>query len=287
MRRAFKDYYVLTKPGIVRGNALAAAGGFLLGAHGQVDWGRFAAMLGGLSLVIAAACVANNYLDRGIDQLMDRTSKRALATGSIAKRAALLYSACLGLAGGAVLLACTNRLTFVTAAVGFVFYVFVYGAAKRYTVHGTIIGSISGAMPPVVGYVAATNSLDTAAWLLLAVLTFWQMPHFYAIALYRKQDYAAAGLPVLPIVKGDAATIRHIVWYIGGFVVSTLALTVCGYTGYVYTILMTGIGLYWLAAALRGYRTSNVIRWARMVFGISLLSLLVFCILIAAEAWLP
>ena len=282
-----KDYYLLAKPGIVRGNALAAIGGFLLGAQGRMNWALFAAMLLGLSAIIASACVANNVLDRGIDKRMHRTRKRALVTGTIHARAALTYALLLGTSGIAVLLTGTNGLALATALVGFVFYVFVYGLAKRYSVHGTVIGGIAGAMPPVVGYAAATGRIDTAAWLLLAVLTFWQMPHFYAIALYRKNDYAAANLPVLPIVKGDAATKRQMIWYIIGFAASCVALTVAGYTGISYTVVMIGVSLYWLLVALRGYHTPHTAQWARTVFGVSLVSLLAFCIMISVDAWIP
>lgn len=287
MSSLIQEYYRLAKPGIVRGNALAAIGGFLLGANRHIAWTTFGSMIVGLSLIIASACVANNYMDRGIDGQMHRTRKRALVTGTIGTWSAIIYTVTLGAAGTLIMQSGTNGLALTTALTGFVFYVFVYGLAKRNSVHGTVVGSIAGAMPPVVGYAAATGHIDTAAWLLLAVLTFWQMPHFYAIALYRKQDYAAAHLPVLPLVKGDDSTRRQIIWYIIGFTLSSLLLTASGYTGYCYALVMLGVSVFWLRIALYGSRAADTEQWARKIFGVSLLSLLAFCTMISLEAWLP
>ena len=197
-----KAYYLLAKPGIIYGNALTAIGGYFLAAKGIFDLSLFLSMLFGLSFVIGSACVFNNIMDQGIDSKMARTKKRALVTKTIPEFHAVVYGSILGILGFLLLLCNTNVLTALIAFIGFIFYVIVYGIFKRKSVHGTVIGSISGAVPPVVGYCAVTNNLDLGAFLLFIILVIWQMPHFYAIAIFRRDDYVAASIPVLPIKKG-------------------------------------------------------------------------------------
>ena len=133
---------------------------------------------------------------------MERTKDRALAAGRISGRAAIVYGTILGFVGFAVLVLHTNLLTAAIAAVGFFFYVFMYSLwFKRRSICGTVVGSIAGAVPPLVGYCAASNRFDAAAILLFFILAIWQMPHFFAIAIYRFNDYAAASIPVFPVKK--------------------------------------------------------------------------------------
>ncbi|MDB5184433.1 MAG: cyoE [Candidatus Saccharibacteria bacterium] len=281
-----RDYYQLTKPGIIRGNVMTTIAGFLLASRGHISWSRLVLAIIGMSLVIGGACVSNNYLDRGIDRHMERTRKRAMVRGTISPQRALTFAAGL-LIAGAVALAFVNWISLALGLFGVFAYVALYGLAKRRSVHGTLVGSISGAIPIVTGYTAASGRLDGAAGLLFVVLTVWQMPHFYAIAIYRRQDYAAAGLPVLPVVRGIAAAKRQIIAYIAGFVVACTLLTILGYTGYVYLAIMLVVGLYWLKLALKGRRASDDNRWAKQVFGMSLATLTVFSVVISVNWWLP
>src|SRR5690348_2228318 len=157
-------------------------------------------MLAGLAFVMASGCVFNNYIDRDIDAAMGRTKDRALVVGRISKRAAFVYGTMLGAAGFGLLVFFTNMLTVAVAGTGFFFYVFMYSLwSKRRTVHSTIIGSVAGATPPIVGYAATSGRLDLAAALLFLTLVLWQMPHFYAIGIRRFGEYAAAGIPILPV----------------------------------------------------------------------------------------
>lgn len=283
-----KTYYYLTKPGIIYGNALAALAGFLLASKSHIDFWLLLAVLLGVSLVIASGCVFNNYIDRGIDEKMSRTKRRALVRGVIKGRHALIYATFLGISGFVVLLVYTNLLTVMVGVVGLVDYVILYGYSKRRSVHGTLIGSISGATPPVAGYVAATDRLDVGAVLLFLILVFWQMPHFYAIAMYRLKDYTAAGLPVLPVERGSRVTKRSILAYIILFTTACVLLTVYGYTGYVFLIAMIVLGGVWIWKGLRGWRDAqDDARWARGMFFHSLLVLVAFCVLISATVVLP
>ena len=282
-----KEYYHLTKPGIIRGNLISTIAGFLLASKGQISVGLFVATLLGISLVIASACVFNNYIDRDIDHKMARTKKRALVSGAISGRHALIYASILGAGGELMLVIYTNWLTAVIALFGFAMYVVVYGIWKRRSTLGTIVGSVSGATPPVIGYCAVTGRLDSAAVLLFLILVFWQMPHFFAIAMYRLKDYSAAGLPVLPVKKGIQTTKIQMLLYTLGFALFTVMLTALGYTGRVYLGVALAISISWTVLCVQGFRVSDDLRWARQMFFFSLFALTLLCATISVDHFLP
>jgi len=279
-----KSYYYLTKPGIVWGNAITATAGYFLAAGRHFNPLVFGATIVGLSLVVAASCVYNNYIDRGIDQKMSRTKNRALASGQISPAAALIFGTVLALAGVATLALFTNLLATATALFGMFAYVVVYGYWKRRSWVGTIVGSVSGAIPPVVGYTAVTGNLSWAAFILFLTVVFWQMPHFYAIAINRSADYESAGIPVLPLKKGLEATRWQILFFIVAYVVTSLSLYVFGYAGIIYLVSALIIGLCWLIPAVRGFRTPDIKAWARQMFGYSLMVICLWCIAICVDA---
>lgn len=295
----FRTYYQLTKPGIIYGNVMTGIAGFVFALslpvshygrwqHDAMSWSdvaiRGGATIIGMALVIASACVANNYMDRGIDKAMARTSKRALVTGKVSLRAAVIYAATLGVLGFSLLLAFTPPIVAAVGAVAFVDYVLLYGWAKRHSVHSTLVGSISGAAPLVAGYVSISAGLDMYALLLFIIMAAWQMPHFYAIGIYRAKDYAAAKLPILPVTKGAGRTKFEIIAYMALYVCSTLALTVAiPHASYWFAIPAVGGALWWLVVALRRYPHAkdqgNAITaadeaWARKTFLQSLVVLL-------------
>jgi protoheme IX farnesyltransferase len=282
-----KDYYWLVKPGIVYSNVMAAAAGFLLGSKWQFRFITFIAALIGTSLVVACGCVLNNYMDRGIDKKMSRTKKRALAAGRISGKAALAYAAGLGIAGFAVLGAYTNGITVGVGAVGLFAYVVLYGAGKRRSTHGTLIGTISGATPLVAGYTAALDRLDRGALVLFLIMVCWQMPHFYAIALYRLKDYQSAGLPVLPAVKGPRRTKLEILAYVFGFILTVILLSLLGYAGVSFAVIMAGLGIYWLWRGLKGFNAKDDTKWGRQMFGLSLLIIMSLSVMLAVGSVLP
>ncbi len=282
-----KTYYALTKPGIIYGNAVTAIGGFLLASKQQVNLGLLIATIAGTSLVIASGCVYNNYLDRGIDAKMARTKKRALVQGMITTRSALLYATALGLVGFLVLGLYTNTLTTWLGLAALVVYVVFYGIGKRRSVHGTLIGSVAGAAPPVASYTAVTGRLDSGALLLFLILVCWQMPHFYAIAIYRLKDYKAAGLPVWPIKKGLKSTKIQMTLYIVAFMVATTMLSVFGYTGYTYLVVMLGLSLTWLWLGFQGFRVIDDRAWARKMFLFSLLVIVLLSLMWSIDGILP
>lgn len=275
--QTLRTYYYLTKPGIVYGNALMAIAGYFFGAQGNPSLTAFLSMLFGISLVIASACVYNNVIDRDIDLRMERTKKRAVPTGVISPFKALIYANILLIAGVSLLIFGTNTLTALVAIAGHIAYVVLYGIAKRRTVHGTLVGTISGSTPPVIGYVAATGRLDLTALLLFLILVAWQMPHFYAIAIFRRDDYASADIPVLTVVKGMDAARRQIIVYVALFIVACLALGAFGGASLLTTLIMLLFGGYWLYLVLQRVSQDSLNSWARKQFGWSLMLLIILC----------
>ncbi len=276
-----RAYYRLTKPGIIYGNLLTVLAGYLFATHLHIDVAVLAALLFGMALVIAGACVSNNVIDRDIDAKMERTKERATVTGQISVRAALVYAALLSVLGYALLFVQVNALTAYIAFAGMFVYIVVYGYVKRVSRTHTLVGSISGAVPILAGYTAYTDHIGEAGIILFLILMLWQMPHFYAIALFRLKEYAAAGIPLLPSEKGAYLTKVVIAAYIAGFVCAASLLTVLGYTGYTYLTLVLGFGIAWFVRSLNGFRAPSDEVWAKELFFFSLKVLLAFCVAIS------
>lgn len=277
-----KEYIALTKPGIIRGNLLSAIAGFLL-ASTFFDIQLFIAILLGTIFVIASGCVLNNYIDRDIDAHMERTKKRALVTHSIPLRNALLFGIVLGFIGFGILLFFTNTVTFVVGLIGWVSYVFIYDYVKRHSYYGTLVGAVPGATPVVAGYTAVTGTIDATAVVLFAILFTWQIPHFYAIALFRTKEYAAAKIPLLPIVKGVRQTKIQILLFALLFGVASVLLYSVSNVTVLYLISMITVSAVWVYIIYSGFAGKNTEKWAKKVFGFSLLILLIFCMLMFIE----
>jgi len=274
------NYYLITKPGIIMGNLITVAAGFLLASNGVIDLKIFFAALVGMGFVMASSCVFNNDINSQTDKKMDRTKNRALVTGVISREFALFFAVILLIIGFLILGIFTNYLSLALAAFGFFVYVILYSFWKCRTIYGTAIGSIAGAIPPVVGYCAVTNKIDLGAVILFAILVLWQMPHFFSIAIYHFEDYVKGEIPVLPIKKGMLRAKIHMVIYIACFIGATTLLTVFGYTGNVYLVLTTFIGLVWLFACMKGFRAKDDKLWGKQMFRISLVAIMILCFVI-------
>jgi protoheme IX farnesyltransferase len=277
------NYYLVTKPGIILGNLVTVTAGFLLASKGAVDPWLFLSTLGGLGFIIASACVFNNFIDRQLDRKMERTKDRVLAKGLISESNAIFFAVGLGIAGGLLLLLRTNLLTLFVASIGFFVYVVLYSLWKGRTIYGTAIGSIAGAVPPVVGYCAVSNHFDAGALILFLMLVLWQMPHFFAIALFHLEDYTAAGIPVLPIQKGVFRTKIHMLLYIFSFSTMAMMLTFFNYTGYLFLIVASSCGLTWLWLCARGFNTEDDSLWGRRMFRLSLVLIAAICLAIPLD----
>ena len=281
----FRRYLSVTKPGIIMGNLISVAGGFLLASRGDIDPWLMVVTLIGLSLVVASGCAINNVIDRDIDVAMARTRTRVTVTGEMSAFAALSHGVLLGVVGFGLLIAYTTQAAVFFAAFGYVIYVGVYSLyMKRNSVYGTFVGSLSGAVPPVVGYCAVTGQFDIGALILLVMFSLWQMPHSYAIAIFRFKDYQAAGIPVLPVAQGIDKAKRHIVLYIAVYALVVMLLPISGYTGAAFMAVACITSFWWLLMALRGYRRNvNLTSWARQVFAFSIINITALSIAMAVD----
>lgn len=287
MNSKVRTYYYLTKPGLIYGNLLTVIGGYAYGAILRPNFVTLVSVTAGSALIMASGCVINNVHDRQIDKHMVRTKKRALVTGKVSPKAALVYAAVLALVGSVILGVFTNIATLGLGLFGLVSYAGIYTYAKPRTVHGTLIGTVPGAIPPLAGYVAATNRIDVSFWVIFAIMVCWQMCHFYAIATFREKEYKAAKVPVITVAKGIQITKLLMLFFGCGFLLSVLALAKFGYAGLFYVAVMGPLALWWLAVITGGLWTNENEAWAKKVFFMSLLMLPAFCFTLLLNAWTP
>lgn len=267
-----KDFLALIKVGIVNSNAMTTFTGLWLalhfsGAHFLDNIDLILVTLIGSSLIVAGSCSLNNYIDRDIDHLMERTKGRPTVTGRVQPGKVALMSFLLIGAGTAFLLTTT-----VTAAVigiiGVFSYVVLYTMwSKRQYVSNTIVGSISGAVPPLIGWAAVDANLDVMAWMLFAIVFVWQPPHFYALAMRRVEEYRAANIPMLPVVKGFKATKRSIFLWVAALLPLPFFLPSLGIP---FIVLATALNIGWLALGIYGLKLKDDIKWAKLMFVYSL-----------------
>jgi protoheme IX farnesyltransferase len=280
----WSDYLHLTKPGITLSNLMTTFAGLWLAAEGSPDWKLMLWTLLGTALVIASGAALNNYYDRELDTKMKRTKNRGIAAGRIHPRNALAIGIALLLIGLVILAVFANPLAAVWGLVGHIFYVLIYTPLKRVTTLNTVIGGVSGAAPPVIGWVAVTNNMDMGAWLLFLILFLWQPPHFLALAMLKVEDYRAGGIPMLPVVKGFAETKRQMFLWGSVLLPASLLLFFHGNVGYIYLAVVAVMGLIYLVLLYQGFHTKDDIAWARKLFGYSILYLTIFCAAVVVSA---
>jgi heme o synthase len=266
---AARDYLTLTKPRIMSLLLVTGAGGMFVGAQGAPSLWLFLVTMTGLALACGGASALNHVIDRDIDALMgSRTQARPVASGRLSPVQALEFGLLLSAVSFALLAAAVNLLTAVLALVGNLFYVLVYTRwLKRSTPQNIVIGGAAGAVPPLVGYAAATGSVALPALWLFLIVFLWTPPHFWALALMIKNAYAAAGVPMLPVVRGDSETARQIVLYTVGLVAFTVV--VGAWLGPLYTVAAAALGAVFVALALRLRRDLTRAR-AQVLFHYSL-----------------
>ena len=271
---SWRDYVTLTKPRIMTLLLLTGVCGAAVGADGRPSAALLATVLVGLGLACGGASALNHVIDRDIDRLMGpRTATRPVASGRITPPRALEFGLALSAASFTVLASGANVLTAVLALVGNLFYVIVYtGYLKRRGPQNIVLGGAAGAVPPLVGYAAATGSIAVPAIWLFVLVCLWTPPHFWALALLLKEHYAKAEVPMLPVVSGDAATLQRIVGYTVILVVASVVPYATGVFGPLYLAAALVLGGIFLALAWRLRRAPSR-RGAATVFHYSLLYL--------------
>ena len=271
-----RDLLSLIKPGTVLANLVSVVGGFGLAARGQVTWSLLDATLWGAALILSAGCVFNNLIDRDIDSFMQRTRQRPLTQGRITPTQALAWGTLLLGSGAWVLGHYTNLLTLAVSLTGFFVYVGLYSLYfKRHSWLGVWVGSIAGAIPPLMGYTAVTHHLGPGAWFLFLIFCLWQIPHAHAIALLHLEDYRRAGLRLLPITHGEEVVRQRMPYYIGAFLLATLLPFFQGLTGPAYLLVMLTVGGGWLGTTWKTRHHPHLKSWARGHFLFSILAIMI------------
>ncbi len=284
-----RDLISLTKPAIMSLLLLTALGGMFLAQRGVPPFGLLAATLIGGAAASGGAASLNHYFDRDIDERMRRTRKRPLPAHRISTGVAIWWGIALNVVAFTVLAVFTNLLAAALALGGTVFYILVYTIwLKRSTAQNIVIGGAAGAIPPLVGWAAITGSLDLAAWLLFAIIFFWTPAHFWALALLIRDDYERAGVPMLPVVRGDEATAWNILAYAASLLPLTLLLFIIGGLGYLYLAAAIILGALFIGYAFRLLRGGAVRRraMARAVYLYSLLYLALLFVAIMVDSTL-
>ena len=281
---SWRDYVTLTKPRIMTLLLLTGACGMVVGARGWPSPGLFLAAMTGLALACGGASALNHVLDADIDRLMGkRTEKRPVAAGRIEPGRALEFGLTLSAFSFVLLASTVNVLTAALALAGNLFYVLVYTRLlKRSTPQNIVIGGAAGAVPPLVGWAAATGNLTLPALWLFLIVFFWTPPHFWALALLIKDAYSNANVPMLPVVRGERETLRQIVLYTLVLIAVTLIPVATGTFGALYAVSALALGLVFLALTLQLRRDPSK-RRAAFLFHYSLLYLALLFVAMALD----
>ena len=250
-----RQFYALTKPRVVQLIVFCAVIGMLLAEPAWPDWRVLLPAAAGIWLVAAAAAAFNCVVEQHIDAKMARTAWRATAKGELGNLHTLMFSALLCAAGSALLLLWVNALTMWLTLATFVGYAIVYTVVlKPATPQNIVIGGASGAMPPLLGWAAMRGEVGAEAWLLVLIIFLWTPPHFWALALYRSEDYARAGLPMLPVTHGNEYTRLQILLYTFVLFAATLLPYLHGMSGPVYLVAAVVLGGWFIALAVQLWR---------------------------------
>ena len=281
-----RDLVTLGKPGITMMCALMAAGAMYL-APTSPPPGRALAILAALSLCVMAANALNMYLERDGDRHMARTRQRPLAAGRMRPGAVLAGGLVAGIASVALLSWLANPLTGLLGLLSIVSYVWLYTPMKRRSWWALIVGAFPGAAPPLMGYTAATGRIDAVGLTLFLILLVWQIPHFIAIALYRRADYERAGIRTLPSERGeDTAKVHALAWSLALVPVS-LMLVPLGIAGFIYFLVASALGAWFFVFCLRGFEPQSGAVWARRFFLATLAYLPLLVVGLVADIWIP
>ena len=279
MKKTLSKYLVITnsyielmKPNILIMVLITTILGYFLGADGKILWNNLTWMLIGTTFSAGGAGVLNQYLERDQDKIMNRTCNRPIPSGKISPQNALIFGIITVIVGSIVLAVKINLLTGFLSILTAFMYVLIYTPMKRVTWLNTSLGSIPGALPPIGGWAAATNSIDSGAWILFAILYLWQHPHFFAIAWMCKDDYEKAGFKMLPVIEPDGnRTVRQILWHLSLLFPISLLPVLIGMNGNIYLYGVLIITLYYFISAFpmlykKSYKNASRILKASVLY---------------------
>ena len=257
-RHLIGDYLVLAKPGIVSLVLMSTLTGLCIGSRGLPDLWITLLVMTGVGLATAGAAILNNYVDRDIDRIMERTRSRAMAVEAFSPRNTVITGSLLVIFSVLFLLTSVNSLTAIlTGSAAFGYIVLYTIILKRRSSFANQVGGIAGALPPLIGYVAVTQRIDLTAVLLFAIAAIWQQPHALSIALKYRDQYEAAGIPVVPVAKGVSSTKKRISVYTALLLVVSITPFISGTAGLIYLIVAITAGIYYLGLAVKFMRSKR------------------------------
>jgi protoheme IX farnesyltransferase len=267
----YRQYYALCKPKVVYLIIFTAIVGMLLSMPGALPLGTFIAATLGIGLASASGAALNHWVDQRIDFIMERTHNRPLPQGTLSSKSAFIFAISLAIIAMSILLIWVNALTALLTLISLIGYAVIYTVyLKRSTPQNIVLGGAAGAAPPLLGWVAMTGEVNTEALLLFLIIFVWTPPHFWALAIKRKDEYAKAGLPMLPVTHGVPFTKFHIVLYTLLLLVVSLMPFVIHMTGLVYLSGAITLGLGFLYHTIKLYRTGDGSEHAMKTFGFSI-----------------
>lgn len=281
---SWRDYYTLCKPRVVMLMLVTAYVGMHLATPAAVAWQIIVFGLLGIGLMACSAAVVNHLVDHRIDAVMARTKMRPIPTGKVSAQNAILFSAVLGIAGFIMLFTLVNQLTAILTLFTLVGYAFIYTMyLKRTTPQNIVLGGLAGAMPPMLGWLAVTGHFDANSLILVAIIFIWTPPHFWALAVYRNNEYKKiAEIPMLPITHGIEYTKTHIVLYSILLLVVAWLPYICNVSGLTYFVGSTLLSVVFLYYAIR-MKLSNDVRWGRTLFRYSIVYLFILFIVLFVD----
>jgi protoheme IX farnesyltransferase len=280
--KKWQQYWALTKPRVTQLAVFCAIIGMFLATPGMVPWSVLIGGSIGIWLLAGAAFAVNCLVEQKLDAKMRRTAWRPSATGELGQKQIIVFASVIGLAGMVLLWNFANPLTMWATLITFVGYAIIYTLLlKPATPQNIVIGGLSGAMPPALGWAAVANDLPAEAWLLVLIIFTWTPPHFWALALYRREDYKQSGLPMLPVTHGERFTLLHILLYTLVLIAATILPFIYKMSGYFYlasALILGGMFLAYAIALFRNY--SDDLAKRTFKFSIIYLSLLFAALLI-------
>ncbi|WMY97490.1 MAG: heme o synthase [Arsenophonus sp.] len=280
MHSLISSYIEIIKPRIVFGNLISLIAGFFVALKGEISYSLLVNVLLGVFFITASASIFNNYFDRNIDSLMKRTKNRVLVTKEINTNFALIYGILLFLIGFIWLLLKTNKLVLFFTLFGFIFYALIYTYTKRVTSYSILIGSLSGAVLPLIGYCALSSALNLEIIILFFIFILWQMPHSYCIILLHLNDYRSAKIPVLPLIKSIYITKIHIFIYIFFFIILKF-FYFFKYIKHHFFFIHNFLDILWFFLSIIGFKDNlNEKIWSRSIFIFSIIIIMLTNIII-------
>ena len=284
----WRTYAELTKPGLTSLVLVTTGLGYLIGAAGAIDWGRLVWAVLGTALVGGGANGLNQWWETAADRRMKRTRDRPLPSRRISSRGGFVFSVVISVLGVLVLLSRVNGLTATLGVASWAIYLFAYTPLKPRSTLNTLVGAVSGAIPPMMGWAAATGRLDPPAWVLFGILFTWQIPHFLAIAWVYRADYAAGGFRMLPVIDPQGrATFRTVVLYSVGLLGITVVAPFVGLGGWIYLLGATVLGGAFFGTAIRLYREGTDASAMRLFLSSIAYLPAIFCLMLLDPTRLP